>query len=857
MATERIDVVISETGAREVSRRIEDVGRSATRVSRPLLNMQRLLASYVSLEGLRRLTRLTDQFTEMENRIRVLDGTTQHYSVTLRRLYDISQETRSSLRDNVLLFQRMGLAQRELGATTEELFDVTRAVGQAIAIQGGLATTSAGAVLQLSQAFGSGRVQLEEFNSVITGLYPIAKAAAEGIDATGGSIARLRRMIADGEVDSRLLFRGILNSLDSLDEQFKQTVPTVSQSFTVLRNATLMYVGDLNTASGASEAFARGIISLSNNMDDVVKGAIVVGAALGPLGLTRIVLGLRAAFIALNVAIMANPFGAIATAISASITYLLLFNKNLDELAKKVDESATVVDRMGATWVGVLAYIKKAWEDFPKWFGGLIERAVDEGIKSLSKFGTRLFGNLEADIKQGEKILGFFGFKTPGYVNRAKADLPQFKSDLEDALNFDLPPGVIDRQKDNGSQAAQAFTDAYEDYLLRARHRRETLGGGGGGGGDDPSLSLLESKGGAAAKQMRRELASLLDAINPVEAAWKRLAEGQRLIEWGWANGLLSLEQYNQALGDLGRHLEADLFPIQTIVRDLEKQAEILQHEASVRERLSQIYAIELDLKRNLTFEERELLDAKLQMLQAAEREAQIYDEIRQPMLDYRESVAALIELFDRGAISLEEFNRKNMELRQGFLQTQTDMASGIERWLNDYTQKVGDAATQIEQVLTGAFKAAEDAFVKFVKTGKFDFKALADSIIADLARIAVQKMFLGPLANTLFGGGSFGDLFGGVLFGGGRAAGGPVRAGRFYEVNERQPELLTVGGRNLLMMGAQDGQVTPVSQTSQESTVINQNFYITTPDADSFRRSQSQLERQMFTSAQRATARA
>jgi hypothetical protein len=45
-----------------------------------------------------------------------------------------------------------------------------------------------------------------------------------------------------------------------------------------------------------------------------------------------------------------------------------------------------------------------------------------------------------------------------------------------------------------------------------------------------------------------------------------------------------------------------------------------------------------------------------------------------------------------------------------------------------------------------------------------------------------------------------------------GRAMGGPVSRGSMYEVNERGPELLSVGDRTFLMMGSQDGHVTPNS---------------------------------------------
>ena len=43
-----------------------------------------------------------------------------------------------------------------------------------------------------------------------------------------------------------------------------------------------------------------------------------------------------------------------------------------------------------------------------------------------------------------------------------------------------------------------------------------------------------------------------------------------------------------------------------------------------------------------------------------------------------------------------------------------------------------------------------------------------------------------------------------------GRANGGPVGRGGLYEVNERGPEMLTVGDKSFLMMGNRSGHVTP-----------------------------------------------
>ena len=110
--------------------------------------------------------------------------------------------------------------------------------------------------------------------------------------------------------------------------------------------------------------------------------------------------------------------------------------------------------------------------------------------------------------------------------------------------------------------------------------------------------------------------------------------------------------------------------------------------------------------------------------------------------------------------------------LRLAYLDTQTTLEAGFERGLLRYASSAADLADVAETAVVGSLRGMEDALVQFVSTGKVDFKSLADSIIADLARIAIQQAIVGPLAGALFGGGGFfGGLFG-VGHGGGIAGG-------------------------------------------------------------------------------------
>ena len=186
----------------------------------------------------------------------------------------------------------------------------------------------------------------------------------------------------------------------------------------------------------------------------------------------------------------------------------------------------------------------------------------------------------------------------------------------------------------------------------------------------------------------------------------------------------------------------------------------------------------------------------------------------------------------------------------------------GVSSGLANYASGAANVFKQTETLVTKAFGGMEDALVNFAMTGKLSFGDMAKSIISDILRIYYRSQLLNMLgAGSGGGGGILQTVIGAALgsyasgaigvgmanalpgdslsnfidinkgFGTvpGRASGGPVNAGSLYQVNELGPELLSVGGRDYLMMGAQSGQVTPnagaggsAGQGELKLTIIN-----------------------------------
>ncbi len=87
----------------------------------------------------------------------------------------------------------------------------------------------------------------------------------------------------------------------------------------------------------------------------------------------------------------------------------------------------------------------------------------------------------------------------------------------------------------------------------------------------------------------------------------------------------------------------------------------------------------------------------------------------------------------------------------------QSDWTNGASAALENYLDSAADVAGQTQELFSNAFGNLEDGITQFVKTGKFQFKDFADSVIEDLIRIQVRQAAAGFLSSA------FGFLGGGT----------------------------------------------------------------------------------------------
>ena len=219
----------------------------------------KMAAAFAVAGGLRGFQSLLDSATRIDNALKVAGLSGEELEKVYGRLSDSAIKSAAPLEALVELYGRAALVQKELGITGEELLGFTDKIAVALRVSGQSAAESSGALLQLSQALGSGTVRAEEFNSILEGALPIAQAAAVGLKEAGGSVSKLRQLVVDGKISSEAFFRAFEAGAPMLEEKVKDAELTTSQAMeniqTALINAAREFAKGSLAVEGVAEAF--------------------------------------------------------------------------------------------------------------------------------------------------------------------------------------------------------------------------------------------------------------------------------------------------------------------------------------------------------------------------------------------------------------------------------------------------------------------------------------------------------------------------------------------------------------------------------------------------------------------------
>ncbi len=111
-------------------------------------------------------------------------------------------------------------------------------------------------MLQLSQAFASGKLQGDEFRSLSENMPAIMDILAKSMNVPRG---KLKELSSEGKITAEVLKKALIEANEGINEQFSKSQVTISQKLTQIRNDFIVAFGEFDKASGFTDAIVSGL----------------------------------------------------------------------------------------------------------------------------------------------------------------------------------------------------------------------------------------------------------------------------------------------------------------------------------------------------------------------------------------------------------------------------------------------------------------------------------------------------------------------------------------------------------------------------------------------------------------------
>lgn len=281
-----LDQVKFQSGINNAQGRVKRFSDAATKqlnnIERSMNSLNRVSANLfkagIAGFGANQLKGFADGYTEIQNKLRLVESASISSAKGLDNVFDIALKTNQSIQATSGVYQRFAQNAEALKISQAQVASLTETVSKAVAMSGASAESAQAALMQFGQALGSGVFRGDEFNSVMEQTPGLAKAIADGLGVTTGE---LRNMAEEGKLTTDVLIPALERAKSSVDSQFGSRILTISAALENLSTATVKWVGETDNAIGVSRTAAEIINGFSHHLTVAATVMGTFGAAVG------------------------------------------------------------------------------------------------------------------------------------------------------------------------------------------------------------------------------------------------------------------------------------------------------------------------------------------------------------------------------------------------------------------------------------------------------------------------------------------------------------------------------------------------------------------------------------------------
>lgn len=182
-------------------------------------------------------TQTADQLTSVRARINLINDGTQTTAEIMDKVFDAAQRSRGSYVDMADSVAKLNMLAKDAFSSNDEAIMFVEQLNKQFKVSGASIEESSAAMYQLTQAMAAGKLQGDEFHSIMENAPMLAQSIAQEMGLTVG---QLKDMSSQGLITADIIKEALFNSAEETNAKFAEIPMTFAEMGQSIQNEMLL-----------------------------------------------------------------------------------------------------------------------------------------------------------------------------------------------------------------------------------------------------------------------------------------------------------------------------------------------------------------------------------------------------------------------------------------------------------------------------------------------------------------------------------------------------------------------------------------------------------------------------------------
>ena len=242
---------------KELEKLVQKMERADNASSRMMTGIKGMIASLAAGFTVKFVVEQTDLYANNQARLGLINDGLQTQAELQQKIYAAAQRSRGEYNAMVDSVAKLGLLAGDAFGSNNEMIAFTEQLNKAFTISGATTEQRNAAMLQLTQAMAAGKLQGDEYVSIMENAPMVIDAISK---YTGKTRGELKALSSEGYITADIIKNALFAASDDINTKFEQMPKTFGSVWTQIANFSTMKFGGLmeringflNSSTGAA-----------------------------------------------------------------------------------------------------------------------------------------------------------------------------------------------------------------------------------------------------------------------------------------------------------------------------------------------------------------------------------------------------------------------------------------------------------------------------------------------------------------------------------------------------------------------------------------------------------------------------